>query len=72
AAVARWSLIAASVLACTPFAFGLVRGSRRLAMLAADQALPSAAQGTLDMAVAPRRTLMAAVQLATLLAFGVP
>lgn len=70
--VARGLLIVLAALACVPFCIGLARASRRLALLLAEQALPGVPQGALDLAVAPRRSLAAAIQLAALLAVGAP
>ncbi|MCY3000416.1 MAG: cation:proton antiporter [Planctomycetota bacterium] len=70
--IARAAIIALAALACVPFCFGIVRAARRLGVLAAEQVLPSPATGQLDLAESPRRSLVAAVQLAALLTVGVP
>jgi CPA2 family monovalent cation:H+ antiporter-2 len=70
--VARGALIAITALCCAPFGFGILRGSRRFAVELAERALPRVDARRADMAVTPRRTLSAALQLATLLGFGVP
>jgi CPA2 family monovalent cation:H+ antiporter-2 len=70
--VARAVVVFVAALACVPFCIGLLRGARRLGVLLADQALPSAAPGALDLAAAPRRALVSALQLAVLVVVGVP
>ncbi len=70
--LARAAIIGVAALACVPFCFGIVRAARRLGLLAAEQVLPSPAAGQLDLAESPRRSLVAAVQLAALLTVGVP
>lgn len=72
AVVAQGLLVGAALVCSAPFCIGILRGSRRLAAVLSEQALPSAGSGAADMALAPRRTLYAAVQLATLLGLGVP
>jgi CPA2 family monovalent cation:H+ antiporter-2 len=53
-----------------PFAIGLVRLARRLGETLAVAALPHADAGRTDLAAAPRRALVATLQLATLLLVG--
>jgi monovalent cation:H+ antiporter-2, CPA2 family len=72
AAVARAIVVAVAALACVPFCIGLLRGARRLGVLLADQAIPGAPTGELDLAAAPRRALVQALQLAVLVVVGVP
>ncbi|HEY7863504.1 MAG TPA: cation:proton antiporter [Thermoanaerobaculia bacterium] len=64
--------IAAGVLFSLPLLFGLVRGARALALLLAGEALPAAPQGQLDLADAPRRAFVIALQIVVLLALGIP
>lgn len=67
--LARAGVIAAAVLATSPFGVGLVVNARRLGLILAAAALPEVGAGRLDLAQAPRRALIAAFQLgATLLA----
>jgi CPA2 family monovalent cation:H+ antiporter-2 len=60
-----------AALLASPFVLGAVRVARALGTLLAEQALP-AEQATLDLAAAPRRALLVTMQLAALLAAGVP
>ena len=71
-AFARAAIIGLAALACVPFCLGIVRAARKLGLLAAEQVLPSPAPGQLDLAESPRRSLVAAVQLAALLVVGAP
>jgi CPA2 family monovalent cation:H+ antiporter-2 len=58
---------------CTiPLVFGFVTTARRLGILIATRALPSAAKGRVDFAAAPRRSLVTALQLAVVLLAGIP
>lgn len=59
---------AAAALVAVPFCVGLLRNTRRLGLLLASAALPAGEAGRPDLAAAPRRALVALVQLgATLL-----
>jgi monovalent cation:H+ antiporter-2, CPA2 family len=60
---ARWTFFAAAALLAAPFLIGLVRNGRRLGLAFASTALPEVAAGRLDLAAAPRRALLALVQL---------
>jgi K+:H+ antiporter len=62
-ALSRAAVVAAAVLMTAPFAYGLVVNARRLGLALASAALPEGAAGRLDLAAAPRRTLVAAFQL---------
>jgi CPA2 family monovalent cation:H+ antiporter-2 len=62
--IVRWSLLVVATLACVPFLIGLVRNGRRLGLALASTALPEVAAGRPDLAAAPRRVLVAVVQLA--------
>jgi CPA2 family monovalent cation:H+ antiporter-2 len=64
--------IAAGILFSLPLLFGLVRGARALALLLAGEALPKAPEGQMDLADAPRRAFVTALQIAILLAVGIP
>ncbi|MBK7863712.1 MAG: cation:proton antiporter [Archangiaceae bacterium] len=61
----------ASLLAL-PFCVGMIRLARKLGVTLAEQALPRTAGGRVDLAAAPRRMLLVALQLACLLAVGIP
>ncbi len=70
--VLRWLVVLAAVVVSLPFVAGVVRVSRRLAMLLARVALPDAAAGRTDLAAAPRGMLVAAIQLTLVLLVGGP
>ncbi len=55
-----------------PFAGGVVRVSRRLGATLAQFALPAVRRGKLDLAAAPRRALVLALQIGVLLLVGLP
>ncbi len=63
AGLSRWILLALAVLLAAPFLVGLVRNGRRLGLALASTALPEVAAGRPDLAAAPRRALLAIVQL---------
>jgi CPA2 family monovalent cation:H+ antiporter-2 len=65
-------VVAAAVALCLPFCVGMVRVARRLGVTLAERALPRDAAGTLDLAAAPRRAFLVALQLGALLVVGVP
>jgi CPA2 family monovalent cation:H+ antiporter-2 len=65
APVARAIFIVLAALVAVPFLVGLVRNGRRLGLALASTALPEAAAGRPDLAAAPRRVLLALVQLGT-------
>jgi CPA2 family monovalent cation:H+ antiporter-2 len=67
----RLALLAGGALLALPFAFGLVRTMRRLALTLAESALPKPAKGV-DQGLAPRRTLSATLQIGLVIAVGVP
>jgi monovalent cation:H+ antiporter-2, CPA2 family len=71
-AALRWLVVLAAVALCLPFVAGLGRVGRRLAVLLGDAALPRAREGKPDLALAPRRMLVAAVQLTIVVLVGVP
>jgi CPA2 family monovalent cation:H+ antiporter-2 len=68
----RWILFGLAGLLTLPFLVGLVRNARRLAIALAATALPEVAAGRPDLAAAPRRALLAAIQLGAALLVLVP
>lgn len=70
--VADFSILGVAALACAPLGLGILRASRRLALLIASAALPNALSPQYDPAATPRLALVSAIQIATLLAIGVP
>ena len=64
--VARALLLAAAGVVIVPLAIGLIRTARALGQSAAQRALPAPEPGKLDMAVASRRAIVVAWQLAIL------
>ena len=72
-AVARVAVISATLALLFPFVLGAVRMARALAVALAAEALPApGGKETLDLAAAPRRTLLVTLQIAILLVAGVP
>ena len=67
----RLALLAGGALLALPFAFGLVRTMRRLALTLAESALPKPAKGV-DQGLAPRQTLSVTLQIGLVIAVGVP
>ena len=67
----RLVLLGGGALLALPFAFGLVRTMRRLALLLAESAVPRPGRGV-DQGFAPRRTLAATLQIGLVIAVGVP
>jgi CPA2 family monovalent cation:H+ antiporter-2 len=65
-------VLAAEAALALPFCIGIVRGVRRIGRLLALRALPAVGDGELDLAAAPRRMLVVALQLAVALAVGGP
>ncbi|HET9709814.1 MAG TPA: cation:proton antiporter [Gemmatimonadales bacterium] len=72
AVVARSAIVAVAVVLAAPFCVGVVRSSRRLGMTLARVALPKERRRRVDFAAAPRRTLVATLQLAGVLLVGAP
>jgi CPA2 family monovalent cation:H+ antiporter-2 len=68
---APWILIAAAVALASPFAVGIYRRARALGVALAAIALPQQNGAALDLAAAPRRALVVALQLAAILVTGV-
>ena len=69
---ARGLVMAAAAVLLAPFAFGVVRVSQRLGATLAQFALPAVRRGDLDLAAAPRRALVLALQIGILLLVGLP
>ena len=61
--LARVAFLALSTMALLPFVAGLARNTRRLGLTLAESALPPGASGRPDLAAAPRRSLVATLQL---------
>lgn len=61
-----------SAAAAVPFLAGIVRTGRMLGQQLSRRAFPEPASGRLDLAAAPRRGMIVAVQLTTVLAVGAP
>ena len=66
------SVIGLALLSAIPFLAGLVQMTRQLATLLALRAFPHSGRRGLDRAAAPRKTLIATLQFALLLAAAVP
>ncbi len=65
------ALFGAGAAVALPFAFGLVRTMRRLAMTLAESILPRPSKGV-DQGLAPRRALTVTLQIGFVVAVGVP
>lgn len=65
-------VIGGAVVISAPLVFGIFRTARRLGFILAVRALPSAGRRAVDFAAAPRRALVAMLQLATLMLVAVP
>jgi CPA2 family monovalent cation:H+ antiporter-2 len=69
---ARAVIVGAAVLLSTPFLVGIVRTGRLLGQTLSTRAFPEPESGRLDLAAAPRRVLVVAIQLLTVLVVGAP
>jgi len=67
----RLALLALVALLALPFAIGLVRTVRKLSVVMAESALPKPVKGV-DQGYAPRRALIATLQIGMVIAIGVP
>ncbi|NBD11018.1 MULTISPECIES: cation:proton antiporter [Corallococcus] len=65
-------VIGLAVALALPFCVGIIRMGRRLGVVLAEGALPAAANGKVDLAAAPRRMLVVALQLASVFMVSVP
>ena len=72
AELSRILVLAAAVLLASPFAIGIARVARRLGAAIADAALPARPGGRLDLADAPRRALVASLQVVIILVVCLP
>jgi monovalent cation:H+ antiporter-2, CPA2 family len=63
---------AGAMIIATPLVVGIFRSARRLGFILAVRALPSAGRRAVDFAAAPRRALVAILQLAMLMLVAVP
>jgi monovalent cation:H+ antiporter-2, CPA2 family len=71
-ALARLVVIGSAMALAVPLLRGITRIARQLGLAIAVAALPAAPEGSLDLAAAPRRTLIVTLQLATVLLIGLP
>jgi CPA2 family monovalent cation:H+ antiporter-2 len=69
---ARMAIIIVDALLAVPFGIGIVRLARRIGQQLAVRALPAVGEGQVDLAAAPRRVLVVALQLAIVLVVGIP
>jgi CPA2 family monovalent cation:H+ antiporter-2 len=69
---ARAIVVAVALAVALPFCIGIVRVARRLGSSLAIAALPASFGSALDLAAAPRRALVVTLQLAIVLAVGLP
>jgi monovalent cation:H+ antiporter-2, CPA2 family len=70
--IAELIVIGGAVAVGIPLVIGLLQGARRLGLELALRALPSAAEGKVDIAAAPRRALVVTLQMAIILAIAIP
>jgi len=69
---ARALIVGAALLASVPFFLGIIRTGRALGDELSRRAFAEPVPGRLDLAAAPRRAMVVAVQLATVMAVGAP
>ncbi|MCY1047424.1 cation:proton antiporter [Corallococcus sp. bb12-1] len=65
-------VIGLAVVLALPFCVGIIRVARRLGVVLAEGALPAVPGGKVDLAAAPRRMLVVALQLASVFMVGAP
>ena len=70
--VSRIVVASGVLLLSLPFWIGIVRTARRLGLRLASLALPAHAEGKLDLAAAPRKSLVVTLQIAIVLMVGLP
>jgi len=66
------AIIVVAVVLALPLIWGIVRRAQGLAHTIADTVFPASAEGTVDLAAAPRRSLVQAVHTIIALAVGIP
>ena len=69
---ARAVVVGGAVLLSSPFLIGIVHNGRMLGQALSYRAFPEPEPGKLDLAAAPRRALIVAIQLTTVLVVGAP
>lgn len=72
ASLMRWLVVLAAVIISLPFVAGMARVGQRLAVLVAEAALPEVPKGKPDLALAPRRMLIVALEFTIVLLIGTP
>lgn len=70
--LARWGVITGAGLLLLPLVFGYFRTARRLGRVWAADVVPEPGQGKVDFGAAPRRALAVTLQLAIVVAAGIP
>jgi CPA2 family monovalent cation:H+ antiporter-2 len=70
--VARFAIVGLAILLAAPLVAGVVRVGRELGRSLSEAALPIAPDGRPDLAAAPRRALVVTLQVAIVLATGLP
>jgi CPA2 family monovalent cation:H+ antiporter-2 len=70
--LARGAVALLAVIFAVPLGAGMVRVSQRLGFVIAEGSLPSAGEGKLDLAAAPRRALVLTLQLGIVVLTGLP
>jgi CPA2 family monovalent cation:H+ antiporter-2 len=70
--VSLGAVLAGALVVSMPLLVGIFRSSRRMGFILAVRAMPQAGRRTVDFAAAPRRALVAMLQLATLMLVTVP
>jgi CPA2 family monovalent cation:H+ antiporter-2 len=70
--VALTVIVAGALALALPFALGVLRCARKLGVLLATTALPAQAPGKVDLAAAPRKAFILALQLTLILLVGIP
>ena len=69
---ARALVVGAATVLSMPFLFGIVRNGRVLGQTLSRRAFPDPERGKLDLAAAPRRALVVAIHLTTVMVVGAP
>jgi monovalent cation:H+ antiporter-2, CPA2 family len=70
--VALPAIVIGAMLVALPFALGVLRCARKLGVLLATSALPAQEPGKVDLAAAPRKAFILALQLSIILLVGIP